>query len=161
MEVASPGVAVHSATKVLGSFLRDVIAQNPNTFRLFGPDETSSNRLQDVFEVTNRTWDAELQPGTTTCTRRPGHGGAVGAPVPGLAGGLPADRTDTACSPATRASSTFVDSMFNQHAKWMEVAPGTLAPTHRLLQLFFSSTMFGAKTTTASRTRTPASSTSS
>ncbi len=41
-------------------FLRDVIAGNPTNFRLFGPDETASNRLGDVFEVTSRAWEAEI-----------------------------------------------------------------------------------------------------
>ena len=45
---------------MLGGFLRDVIARNGDNFRLFGPDETASNRLDDVFEVTNRAWDAEI-----------------------------------------------------------------------------------------------------
>ena len=47
---------------MLGSFLRDVIARNPDNFRLFGPDETASNRLSDVFEVTARRWLAEIEP---------------------------------------------------------------------------------------------------
>ena len=47
---------------MLGTWLRDVIAANPETFRLFGPDETTSNRLQAVFEVTNRAFDGMLQP---------------------------------------------------------------------------------------------------
>ena len=54
---------MREATRVLGAFLRDVIRANPTTFRLFGPDETASNRLQDVFEVTDRAWDAELRAG--------------------------------------------------------------------------------------------------
>src|SRR3990170_4125401 len=51
--VAQPGVERVSAMITLGSWLRDVISQNPETFRLFGPDETASNRLQDVYEVTD------------------------------------------------------------------------------------------------------------
>ena len=47
------------ATRVLGGFLRDIVARNPQTFRLFGPDETASNRLGDVFSVTGRTWLGE------------------------------------------------------------------------------------------------------
>ena len=56
VEVTSPGTTLREATKVLGDFLRDVIRDNPANFRLFGPDETASNRLQDVFEVTDRAW---------------------------------------------------------------------------------------------------------
>ncbi|HEV8064912.1 MAG TPA: phosphoketolase family protein, partial [Acidimicrobiales bacterium] len=63
VEVGSPGTTLAEATRVLGGFLRDVIRANPHNFRLFGPDETASNRLGDVFEVTDRAWDALLTPG--------------------------------------------------------------------------------------------------
>ena len=122
VEVASPGVAVHSATKVLGSFLRDVIAQNPRTFRLFGPDETSSNRLQDVFEVTNRTWDAELRPGDDhlapdgrvmeVLSEHQCQGWLEGYLLTGRHG----------LFNCYEAFIHVVDSMFNQHAKWIEVS---------------------------------------
>jgi len=62
VEVEEPGKTSAEATRVLGRFLRDVIAKNPTTFRLFGPDETASNRLGDVFSVTARAWDAEQEP---------------------------------------------------------------------------------------------------
>ena len=52
VDVAKPGTGQTEATKVLGALLRDVIAANPKTFRLFGPDETDSNRLGEVFKVT-------------------------------------------------------------------------------------------------------------
>jgi xylulose-5-phosphate/fructose-6-phosphate phosphoketolase len=63
VDVRDPGAATAEATRVLGVFLRDVIARNPTTFRLVGPDETASNRLSAVFETTNRAWDAETIPG--------------------------------------------------------------------------------------------------
>ncbi len=44
---------------MLGTFLRDVIERNPDTFRLMGPDETASNRLSAVFESTDKVWLAE------------------------------------------------------------------------------------------------------
>ncbi|TML16868.1 MAG: phosphoketolase family protein [Actinobacteria bacterium] len=62
VDVPEPGATSSEATRVLGSFLRDVIARNPDNFRLFGPDETASNRLSDVFEVTGRSWLAETTP---------------------------------------------------------------------------------------------------
>src|SRR5207247_5443803 len=62
VEVAKPGTELAEATRVLGAFLRDVIARNPKTFRLFGPDETESNRLTSVFEVTDRVSEEELLP---------------------------------------------------------------------------------------------------
>jgi xylulose-5-phosphate/fructose-6-phosphate phosphoketolase len=60
--VPTPATSRAEATKVLGAFLRDVIARNPETFRLFGPDETASNRLSAVFEATDRAWVAETVP---------------------------------------------------------------------------------------------------
>jgi xylulose-5-phosphate/fructose-6-phosphate phosphoketolase len=60
--VDDPGRTSSEATRVLGGFLRDVIARNRENFRLLGPDETASNRLGDVFEVTERAWDAETKP---------------------------------------------------------------------------------------------------
>ena len=44
---------------MLGAFLRDIIVRNPDRFRIMGPDETASNRLQAVFEETDRAWNAE------------------------------------------------------------------------------------------------------
>ena len=69
VEVPEPGKSTAEATRVLGGYLRDVIDRNRENFRLFGPDETASNRLDDVFSVTGRTWlaatdstDEELSP---------------------------------------------------------------------------------------------------
>ena len=58
-----PGATSNEPTRVLGTFLRDVIRLNPSTFRVFGPDETASNRLDAVFEVTNRAFAGEILPG--------------------------------------------------------------------------------------------------
>jgi xylulose-5-phosphate/fructose-6-phosphate phosphoketolase len=63
VEVEAPARETSEATRVLGGYLRDVIAANPTTFRLFGPDETASNRLSDVFEVTDRAWQMRTVPG--------------------------------------------------------------------------------------------------
>ena len=79
----------------MGKFLRDVMRLNldAQNFRLFSPDELHSNRWQDVFEATDRRWMAERLPGgRPPRPRRPGDGGPQRAPVPGLAGGLPAHR---------------------------------------------------------------------
>ena len=93
VDVPAPGAVVAENTRVLGGWLRDIIVRNGSTFRLFGPDETASNRLDAVFDVTGRAFDgrssSRRQPARP---RRPGDGGAVRAPVPGLARGLPADR---------------------------------------------------------------------
>jgi xylulose-5-phosphate/fructose-6-phosphate phosphoketolase len=60
VDVPSPGAAEAENTRVLGGWLRDVIQRNTSTFRLFGPDETSSNRLDAVFAVTGRAFDGEI-----------------------------------------------------------------------------------------------------
>jgi xylulose-5-phosphate/fructose-6-phosphate phosphoketolase len=122
VEVEGPGRAAHEATRVLGSFLRDVIAANRSTFRLFGPDETSSNRLQNVFEVTDRTWDAELRPGDDhlapdgrvmeVLSEHQCQGWLEGYLLTGRHG----------LFNCYEAFIHIVDSMFNQHAKWLKVS---------------------------------------
>src|SRR6202162_3875055 len=62
VKVDKPGTTFDEATKVLGRYLRDIIANNPRNFRLMGPDETVSNRLSAVFDVTNRAWMVETRP---------------------------------------------------------------------------------------------------
>jgi len=119
--VASPGTVMREATRVLGSFLRDVMAANVSTFRVFGPDETASNRLQDVFEVTNRTWDAELRPGDDhlspdgrvmeVLSEHQCQGWLEGYLLTGRHG----------LFNCYEAFIHIVDSMFNQHAKWLKV----------------------------------------
>ncbi|WNG84320.1 phosphoketolase family protein [Mycobacterium sp. ITM-2016-00316] len=59
VEVPNPAASTGEATKVLGTFLRDVIARNTDNFRLMGPDETASNRLSAVFDATDKAWQAE------------------------------------------------------------------------------------------------------
>jgi xylulose-5-phosphate/fructose-6-phosphate phosphoketolase len=63
VHVPSPGAVDAESTRVLGGWLRDIIAANGSTFRLFGPDETASNRLDAVFEVTGRAFDGIIVPG--------------------------------------------------------------------------------------------------
>ena len=72
MEVKQPGDSKAEATRVLGGWLRDVISDNPANFRLFGPDETASNRLGAVFEVTTKPFDGQIVPATTTWRRTAG-----------------------------------------------------------------------------------------
>jgi xylulose-5-phosphate/fructose-6-phosphate phosphoketolase len=62
VDVEAPGARSSEATRVLGTWLRDVIRDNPQTFRMVGPDETTSNRLNAVFDATDRTWLAERLP---------------------------------------------------------------------------------------------------
>ena len=65
VKVANPGTTTAEATRVLGGFLRDVMAANApaRNFRVFGPDETASNRLDALFDVTGRTWMGEVRDG--------------------------------------------------------------------------------------------------
>ncbi|QWF23465.1 phosphoketolase family protein [Nocardioides sp. LMS-CY] len=120
VEVDRPGTGSAEATRVLGGFLRDVMAQNLDTFRLFSPDENSSNRLQDVMEVTDRTWNAEIREyddhlapdgrimeilSEHTC-----QGWLEGYLLTGRHG----------LFSCYEAFIHLVDSMFNQHAKWLE-----------------------------------------
>ena len=97
VSVPSPGAVDAQDTLVLGQFLRDVVKLNETqrNFRIFGPDETLSNLLGAVFEVTNRQWDAHEGAGRRIPrTGRPRAGlDAQRAPVRGLAGRLSADRT--------------------------------------------------------------------
>ena len=122
----------------MGKFLRDVMKLNLDSknFRLFSPDENNSNRWQDVLEVTNRCYMAEIYPGRRPPrARRPRDGGAERAPVPGLARGLSADRPARLLL-CYEAFIHIIDSMFNQHAKWLKVVqPHPLAAADRLAQL--------------------------
>ena len=96
VDVPSPGAVDAQDTLVLGEFLRDVVTlnQDQRNFRIFGPDETLSNLLGAVFEVTSRQWDArDRSQRRVPRARRAGAGlDAQRAPVRGLARGLPADR---------------------------------------------------------------------
>ena len=62
VDVPSRGTAMYENTKPLGEFLRDVMKNNPTSFRVFGPDETASNRLQAVYEASKKTWMADMLP---------------------------------------------------------------------------------------------------
>ncbi len=118
--VESPGTGAVESTRVLGMFLRDVMRQNMSTFRLFAPDENSSNRLQDVMEVTGRTWNAATFSyddhlaadgrimeilSEHTC-----EGWLEGYLLTGRHG----------LFSCYEAFIHLVDSMFNQHAKWLK-----------------------------------------
>lgn len=60
VEVERPGGSIHEPTRVLGRYLVDVVRDNDTTFRIFGPDETASNRLDAVYEVTDKVWAADI-----------------------------------------------------------------------------------------------------
>ncbi len=121
--VSAPGAIDAEDTRVLGRFLRDVVRlnQKPRTFRLFGPDETKSNRLDAVFEVTARQWLAAMVPGDEDL-------GVEGSVMEVLSehlcqgwleGYLLTGRHGLFNS--YEAFIHIIDSMFNQHAKWLKV----------------------------------------
>jgi xylulose-5-phosphate/fructose-6-phosphate phosphoketolase len=121
VEVAEPGRGLNEATRVLGEFLRDVIRHNPENFRIMGPDETASNRLGAVFEATGRTWDAEILP---TDEGLAPDGRVMEVLSEHLCQGWLEGYLLTGRHGLFNCYEAFihiVDSMFNQHAKWLKV----------------------------------------
>jgi xylulose-5-phosphate/fructose-6-phosphate phosphoketolase len=122
LDVAQPGAVRGEATRLMGVFLRDVMKLNVETrnFRVFGPDETSSNRLGSLFEATGRTWLAETTPEDENLSAN----GRVMEILSEhtcqgwLEGYLLTGRHGLFSS--YEAFIHIVDSMFNQHAKWLK-----------------------------------------
>ncbi len=124
VEVPAPTASVSEPTRVLGAFLRDVIRLNPDRFRLVGPDETASNRLGAVFEVTDRVWDAELLAGDDHLAP---DGRVMEVLSEHLCQGWLEGYLLTGRHGLFNSYEAFihiVDSMFNQHAKWLKVTRG-------------------------------------
>jgi xylulose-5-phosphate/fructose-6-phosphate phosphoketolase len=120
VEVPEPGVGTSEATKVLGTWVRDMIRMNPTTFRLMGPDETASNRLTPVFEVTDRVWEAEIEDTDDHLAR---HGRVMEVLSEHLCQGWLEGYLLTGRHGLFNCYEAFihiVDAMFNQHAKWLE-----------------------------------------
>src|SRR6185312_14675972 len=119
--VPQPGTGATEATRVLGSYLRDVIEKNPDSFRIMGPDETASNRLGEVFEASAREWEAETLP--TDDHVAPG-GRVMEALSEHLCQGWLEGYLLSGRHGLFNCYEAFihiVDSMFNQHAKWLKV----------------------------------------
>jgi xylulose-5-phosphate/fructose-6-phosphate phosphoketolase len=122
--VTRPGTSMSEATRILGRYLRDVITANPDNFRIMGPDETVSNRLGAVLEATNRAWDAETEAGDDhlsvdgrvmeVLSEHMCEGWLEGYLLTGRHG----------LFNCYEAFIHIVDSMFNQHAKWLKVTRG-------------------------------------
>ncbi|MCE5187165.1 MAG: phosphoketolase family protein [Planctomycetaceae bacterium] len=123
LDVTKPGQVTGEATRTAGKFLRDVMKRNMDTanFRVMGPDEIASNRLADLFDVTNRTWmeptipeDDHLSPDGRVMEILSEHtcqGWLEGYLLTGRHG----------LFTSYEAFIHIVDSMFNQHAKWLKV----------------------------------------
>ncbi len=121
VDVPRPGIETSEATRVLGAFLRDVMARNPDRFRLMGPDETASNRLSAVFDATERAWDAIIVPGDDHLGR---DGRVMEVLSEHLCQGWLEGYLLTGRHGLFNCYEAFihiVDSMFNQHAKWLKV----------------------------------------
>jgi xylulose-5-phosphate/fructose-6-phosphate phosphoketolase len=124
VDVPEPAQATAEATRVLGEWLRDVVRRNPSTFRLIGPDETNSNRLGSVFEVTNRTWLADTEPSDDHLAP---DGRVMEVLSEHLCQGWLEGYLLTGRHGLFNCYEAFihiVDSMFNQHAKWLKVTRG-------------------------------------
>ncbi|ORA29934.1 phosphoketolase family protein [Mycobacterium aquaticum] len=117
--VDQPAAGTAEATRVLGTFLRDVINRNPDRFRLMGPDETASNRLASVFESTDRAWQAEIEPGDDHLAP---DGRVMEVLSEHLCQGWLEGYLLTGRHGLFNCYEAFVhivDSMLNQHAKWL------------------------------------------
>jgi xylulose-5-phosphate/fructose-6-phosphate phosphoketolase len=129
-EVKQPGASYVSPTVVLAKFLAEVMRRNMNSFRVFGPDETASNRLQGIYEASKKTWLAEFEPDDAD-------GGELD--VTGRVMEMLSEHTlegwfeGYVLTGRHGLFSTYeafvhvIDSMFNQHAKWLEKSKNELS----------------------------------
>ena len=120
--VPKPGHGEAEATRVLGTFLRDIVRRNPANFRIVGPDETASNRLDAVFEATNRAFMGEIIPGDDHLAP---DGRVLEVLSEHLCQGWLEGYLLTGRHGLFNSYEAFihiVDSMFNQHAKWLKVS---------------------------------------
>ena len=125
VEVTEPGRQLSEPTRALGRLLRDVIVDNPDRFRLFGPDETDSNRLSAVFEATARRWEAITV--ATDIDRLSPNGRVMEVLSEQLIEGWLEGYLLTGRHGLFNCYEAFIhiiDSMFNQHAKWLKVSRG-------------------------------------
>ncbi|HUL48864.1 MAG TPA: phosphoketolase family protein [Gemmatimonadales bacterium] len=120
--IPRPGTVLAEATRVTGMLLRDVMRENTKNFRLFGPDETASNRLEAVYEATGKTW---LEPIISTDEHLSPEGRVMEVLSEHLCEGwlegylLTGRHGLFSCY---EAFTHIVDAMFNQHAKWLKVS---------------------------------------
>jgi xylulose-5-phosphate/fructose-6-phosphate phosphoketolase len=125
VQAVKPGVTEAENTRPLGAFLRDVMRANPETFRVFGPDETASNRLQDLYQASRKTWMAERVPedadgGELSPDGRVMEMLSEHTLLGWLEGYLLTGRHGFFHT--YEAFAHVIDSMFNQHAKWLDIS---------------------------------------
>ena len=123
VKVSKPGTSIAEATRVLGVFLRDVMKRNAESknFRVFGPDETASNRLDALFEVTNKVTMEPIEPTDENLSR---DGRVMEVLSEHMCQGWLEGYLLTGRHGFFSCYEAFihiVDSMFNQHAKWLKV----------------------------------------
>lgn len=121
VDVVKPGETQAESTSALGAYLAGIFQRNPDNFRLFGPDETASNRLSKVFDVTNRTWQEPVKPYDEQLaadgrvmeilSEHQCQGWLEGYLLTGRHG----------LFNCYEAFIHIIDSMFNQHAKWLKI----------------------------------------
>ena len=121
--IENPGTKLVSPTETLGKFLRDVMRRNMNSFRMFSPDENASNRLQDIYEASLKTWMAEIKPEDADGTDIAPDGRVMEMlsehTLEGwLEGYLLTGRHGLFNT--YEAFAHIIDSMYNQYAKWLE-----------------------------------------
>jgi xylulose-5-phosphate/fructose-6-phosphate phosphoketolase len=124
VEVSHAGKVLQENTRPLGEFLRDTMRANMSTFRVFGPDETASNRLQAIYEVSKKVWMGDLLPededgGELSRDGRVMEMLSEHTLVGWLEGYLLSGRHGFFHT--YEAFAHVVDSMFNQHAKWLDI----------------------------------------
>jgi xylulose-5-phosphate/fructose-6-phosphate phosphoketolase len=125
VEVGSRGSVEYENTKPLGEFLRDVLKDNPTNFRVFGPDETASNRLQAVYGASKKTWMADMLPEDADGGELSPDGRVMEilsehTLIGWLEGYLLTGRHGFFHT--YEAFAHVIDSMFNQHAKWLDIS---------------------------------------
>jgi xylulose-5-phosphate/fructose-6-phosphate phosphoketolase len=125
VHVEERGTTLYENTKPLGEFLRDAMRRNLTRFRVFGPDETASNRLQAIYEVTKKTWMADLLPEDADGGELARDGRVMEVLsehtlLGWLEGYLLTGRHGLFHT--YEAFAHVIDSMFNQHAKWLDIS---------------------------------------
>jgi xylulose-5-phosphate/fructose-6-phosphate phosphoketolase len=125
MPVTTRGTSLYENTKPLGEFLRDVMRLNPACFRLFGPDETASNRLQAVYQASKKTWMADLLPEDADGGELARDGRVMEMLSEHTLLGWLEGYVLTGRHGLFHTYEAFahvIDSMFNQHAKWLDIS---------------------------------------
>jgi xylulose-5-phosphate/fructose-6-phosphate phosphoketolase len=124
VDVPKPGAVRYENTKPTGEFLRDVMKNNMTSFRVFGPDETASNRLQAIYQVSKKTWMADMLPedqdgGELARDGRVMEMLSEHTLIGWLEGYVLTGRHGFFHT--YEAFAHVIDSMFNQHAKWLDI----------------------------------------